>query len=969
MKDNMKTNDVIHGFRLKESRELKEIRATMRLFEFEKTRTPLLWLDRDDENKTFAIAFRTVPTDDTGVFHILEHSVLNGSEKYPVKEPFVELLKSSLQTFLNAFTFPDKTMYPVSSRNDKDLLNLIDVYMDAVLHPLSKREPLGFMQEGWHYEIDDGGNRSYNGVVFNEMKGAYASEDTVLEAGMNRLLFPDTCYRWESGGHPEHITELTYENYLAAHDRFYHPSNARIVLDGSVDLESVLAKLESFLSPYDAITPDGEIAFQKPVAPDPAECRYEIAPDDDPSDKAILARGWVFASYDEPVKIAAASILSSALCGTNESPLKKALMDEGLAQDVELSVMDGIRQEFALLVLRNLPEERLEEAQRRIGEILEKIASDGLDRARLEAITDHWEYVTREKDFGSMPRGLVYAIDVMESWLYGGDPAQELCQEKLFGSIREMIKTGGFEKLLREIFIDCPHRATLRMLPSSTLGEEKRLAEKKRLDEAAKDWTDADVERIRADFKRLRAFQEAPDTPEKIATLPVLSLSDVSEKVNLTPQTVSEIDGVTVLEQDIDTDGIVYADCYFSLDDMSADQLSETVFFASLLGQAATEKYDPTSLFNEIDAKLGHFEASCAAMAKADDADGCKTFLTLRFSFLESKKPEVIPLIREITGATRFDDRGYIYNLLRQARMGSERQISTAGNRVAALRASASLSAKGAALEAIGGVDMLRWLQDTDKSYESGFEGLSARFEALKKKIFSRRRLILSVTGAPDRQWEKELIESFGTDGMGEEIPKTPKALSAEGLVIPAEIGFAARAGNLARVGEKWRICASVASQILTYGYLWNTVRVKGGAYGTRISVTRDGSVTVTSYRDPSPAASLDVFMKTGEALREFCLSDEKIDKYIISTFAESEPLFTPRMKGVRAAERYILGITPEELAANRKKLLSTAKADLEEFSRALDKALEGGTLCVVGGKNVVDACGDKLDSVCSVTV
>ena len=404
----MQINDVISGFRIKEIKEVPETKGILYRMDHEKSGADLVYLDRKDSNKTFAIAFRTIPRDDTGVFHILEHSVLCGSEKYPTKEPFVDLIKSSLNTFLNAFTFPDKTMYPVCSKNEKDFLNLMDVYLDAVFHPLSLKDPHAFRQEGWHYELDSpDGELTMNGVVYNEMKGDYASPDTVLAAALNGALFPDTCYGFESGGHPEHIPELTYEDYLASHARYYHPSNARIFLDGTMDLPMVLARIDSVLKDYDRTEPDSDIAMQKPVAPEDTAVPYEIGAEEDSENKVILAEGWVYGDYTQRERGLAAAILSEILCGSNEAPLTAALLSKGLCEDATMGPNDGIQQSYLSLTVRNTSEEKIPEVWQTVEEVLRGLAKNGIDRKHLHSQLNHLEFVTREKDFGRMPKGLV----------------------------------------------------------------------------------------------------------------------------------------------------------------------------------------------------------------------------------------------------------------------------------------------------------------------------------------------------------------------------------------------------------------------------------------------------------------------------------------------------------------------------------------------------------------------------------
>ncbi|MBQ9045106.1 MAG: insulinase family protein, partial [Oscillospiraceae bacterium] len=484
----MQINDRIHGFCVLGSEPLPELGATLWRMEYEKNGAQLVWLEREDDNKTFAITFKTIPQDDTGVFHILEHSVLNGSEKYPVREPFVELLKSSLSTFLNAFTFPDKTMYPVSSRNDADFLHLMDVYLDAVLHPLCIRDDHAFLQEGWHYEPTEDGGVTVNGVVFNEMKGDYSNPESRLRLTLLRALFPDSPYGFSSGGDPAHIPELTYEQYCASHARFYHPSNSRILLDGAVDLDAALAKLDGYLRDFERIDPDADIPMQPPVRSEATDY-YEIGPEERAENKALLARGWVYGAFDEPEKTLALNALAAALTGTNDAPLKKALLDAGLCEDISFGTDDGMQQNYAYLLLYNADERRADEAWRIAEDTLRAMADGGLDRERVRNVLRRIEFSTREKDFGRMPRGVVYAIQSMDAWLYGGDPAQGLRYDAVFDSLREKLDAGWFEDFLRAAFLDNPHAATVALLPSKTLGAETAEAERQRLAAVRAGWT------------------------------------------------------------------------------------------------------------------------------------------------------------------------------------------------------------------------------------------------------------------------------------------------------------------------------------------------------------------------------------------------------------------------------------------------------------------------------------------------
>ena len=962
----MQINDLIHGFRVLERRTLGELNAVMWRMEYEKNGARLIWLDRPDNNKTFSIAFKTIPQDDTGVFHILEHSVLNGSEKYPVKEPFVELLKSSMATFLNAMTFPDKTMYPVSSRNDQDFLNLIDVYMDAVLHPVSLRDPHSFLQEGWHYELDSPeGELRCNGVVYNEMKGAYASPDTVMMEQLGSLLFPSNCYGKSSGGDPEHIPELTYENYLASHRRFYHPSNSYICLDGQVDLDAVLGKLDGFLRDYERIDPDADIPMQEPVAPAERTCAYEIGPEEDETDKAILAGGWVFGKFSDMERNVAFSALARLLCGSNESPLTKPLLDAGLCQDVALEKLDGVQQLYAILQIKNADPAKKDEIWALVEDTLRALADGGLDKTRLHSILNRLEFAAREKDYGSMPRGLVYAITSLEGWLYSGDPAQGLEYDALFAALRRKVDEGWFDGFLRQVFLDNPHRARLLMLPSKTLGEEKARAEAERLAKIKAGWSQDEVQQVIADFAALRARQNEADTPETLACLPTLSLADIPEKGMPVRQQIDRVGGVTLLHQPVETDGIVYLDLYFSLGDLPVETLQKVRLLADLLGQVATEHYDPLALSSELEGRLGRFSATVQVNAAPGRLDEAAPWLLVSLSMLSDHRQDAVRMLDEILNRSRFDDTGFIYNILRQQRLGLEQSVTMSGNSFGSMRVAAQCSACGAVNEAVRGIGMLRMLQQTEKSFEAEGESLCRQLTELCGTVFAKERLTVSLTGERDDGLVEDVLAVLPSGAMGAPAAYAPLPGKKEGFVIPAAIGFAAEGANLNGLGAAFSGTGLVAAQLLTFDHLWNEVRVKGGAYGVNLSVRPMGDVAFSSYRDPSPAGSLNTFASCGEALRQACAGGD-IDKYIISTVASTEPVLSPWAEGARAANLYLSGRTGEDLDRQRSQILHTTPESLAAFGETLEAVCAAGHVCVIGGKDAVDA-GAGLDSVESI--
>lgn len=954
----MKLNETIHGFRPIRVRELDEISAKLWECEYVKNGARLCWLEREDEgeNKTFGIGFRTVPTDSTGVFHILEHSVLCGSRKYPVREPFVELIKSSLNTFLNAFTFPDKTVYPVCSRNDKDFLNLMDVYLDAVFYPRALEKPEAFRQEGWHYEFDENGEPILNGVVYNEMKGAYASADDVLGNALNAQLFPDNCYSYDSGGNPAVIPELTYEQYCANHRKFYSPTNSYIFLDGKIDEDAVLGKLDEYLCAFDRIEVDSAIALQKPVHPDELVTDYAVAEGEDLSNKAIVSQGWVFADYSDADKVTACRMLAEVLCGTNQSPLKKAILDADLAEEVELDVMDGVLQPSVNLTLRNIAPEKRAEAWALCERIFREQAEKGIDREQLTAILNRMEFRTRERDFGRFPKGLAFGLSMMDTWLYGGDPAVGLCLDGTFKKLRAGLETDLYEQLLRDVFLDNAHTGRVCMLPSTTKNAENAEEEKARVKAAADRWTEADREQVKAELESLRVFQNTPDTPEQLATIPVLALSDIPEKVAPVKFDVYDVGGVKLLRHPQNTAGILYGDLYFRIDDFSLSELREFSLACELICKLATEKHSALDLATAIMGKLGSFSVG---LPYFKDAPYAHVF----YSALESQADEVLALVPEIINTTLFDSREQILAVIRQIVMGLEQNVAMLGNYFAAQRVSASFSQAGVVNEAIDGIDYYRWLVGllADESYD-----FAAHLSAVCRRAFVRERLTMSIVGGASDEWMEKLAGTIvsAPELVGEKVTYPLRPVSREGIAVPADVGFAVKGCNLKTLGIPYAGSMQVAAQFLTYAYLWNEVRVTGGAYGTGLSVGREGGVAFTSYRDPQAARSLGIYDHCGEVLRSFCASGEDLTKFIISTISNTDPLLTAKSSAARANLVYFSGYPLDVYQQLRQEILHTSADDLLAAADMLDAACAGAGVCVVGGKAVLEACGDLLDSI-----
>ena len=637
--------DRVSGFEVTAVTPVPEVKGTLVRMTYPKNGAELAWLDRADDNMTFSIAFRTIPQDDTGVAHILEHSVLCGSEKYPVKEPFVELLKSSFATFLNAWTSSDYTAYPCCSRNRKDFLNLVDVYMDAVLHPLSVKSPLPFRQEGWHWDLEGpDAELGRNGVVYSEMKGAFANPERLLYHELRRMLFPDNTYRFVSGGDPASIPDLTFEKYKDFYFRHYHPSNARIFLDGRVDLPAVLAKLDAYLAPYGRQAVDAAVPFQKPVSA-AKTIPYEIAPGENPTNKTLVADAWVFAPWKDRERGLAFDVLSDALADSNEAPLTKALLSRGLCEDVGLWC-GGDEQRAATFYAKNVKDGKADEVRRVMRETLEGLAANGLDHARIAAVIDRHEFREREKDTGGFPRGLAYFSDANEAWMYGGDPTEAFRHAHLYAALRAKLKTDWFEKFLREALLDNPHHVQLTMTPSATLAAERAAAEKKALAAVKAGLSKKDLDEVLALTRELAAFQKRADAPEDLAKLPRLAVADVPVRGPERVQALTWIPcggSVPVLSPRTGANGITYVKLYFQLHGLTREELADVYLLTKLFGELATERCSALALRSEIDSRLGSFNVSVDV--EGQSSGEATAYVVVTVSALEEKKDEIVRLV------------------------------------------------------------------------------------------------------------------------------------------------------------------------------------------------------------------------------------------------------------------------------------------------------------------------------------
>lgn len=948
--------DQLHGFTVTRIRESEELHGRLVEMTFDQTGTELVWIDNGLENKLFSISFKTLPEDSTGVFHILEHSVLCGSAKYPVREPFVELLKSSMNTFLNAMTFPDKTMYPVSSRNLRDFLNLTEVYLDAVFAPAILENPNIFYQEGWHIETDEDGTFSYKGVVFNEMKGAMSSIDELAEYKMLSLLFPDSCYGFNSGGDPAVIPTLSYEQFKETYRRFYHPSNARIYLDGDIPIEDTLALIESYLSKFGKST-DLPVISEQMRKNASATQYYELAAEEELQDKSCLTVGRIFCGWQERVRLIAVRILLDVVCGSNETPIKRAVLSAGLAQELDISVDDSIAQAFLMIHAKNVTDGKADEILPLIRKTAAALAENGLDYDALEASANRLEFTLLEPD---EPQGLDRCINCMGSWLYGGDPMQNLVYAEDFAAVRKMLADKQFEQLLKELLVDDDGTAVLYSLPSYTRGEEMRQEESARLDAVCGKWTDAEIAENREMNRKLQLWQQTPDTAEQLAALPTLPISEVSDTPSWTDTEITAVDGMTVLYHPVPCSGIVHLSLNFALTDHSAEELTLLSHSGSLFGKLSTANYTALGLQQALKNQLGRFYVSVDASAKKDETDVCTPMLSVRCSVLEDKLTEAFDLICEVLQTTDFTQKEKIHEILLQTNERLRQMGIMAGHALGVTSVMSQYSARDAVVSAITGYPMIRRTAKLVKEFDASFAEFSDLMQKMQRETICRSRLIFASVSAAKPQDISALLKRLPE---GTAVPQTASYKTElpmrMGYQIPAQIGYAVQGWRLPREQFGSDAGRRVAAKLISLSYLWNVVRVQGGAYGTGINLKRDDTLFTYSYRDPSPARTLAVNCGISDFIRTFCESDEPLDKYIISTLSDEDPLRSPREQSAAADALWLIGRTKDEIIAERRQMLALTRESLLESCAVWDAFAENGAVCVCASGNLLADCDD----------
>lgn len=947
-------------------KELKDLKSEGILLKHKKSGARVLLVSNDDENKVFTIGFRTPADNSTGVPHIIEHTVLCGSEKFPAKDPFVELVKGSLNTFLNAMTYPDKTVYPVASCNDKDFQNLMDVYMDAVFHPnIYKHEEI-FRQEGWSYHLEEeDGELTYNGVVYNEMKGAFSSPDGVLDRMILNSLFPDTTYANESGGDPDIIPELSYEEYLEFHRTYYHPSNSYIYLYGDMNMEEKLKWLdEEYLCKYDVKEVHSEIGFQQPFDKMyEISAKYSVSSNEPEEDNTYLAYNKVVGTSLDKELCLAFDILDYALLSAPGAPLKKALMDAGIGKDISGSYDSSTYQPIFSIVAKNANAEQKKAFVEVIESTLRRIVENGIDKKALEAGINYNEFRYREADFGGYPKGLIYGLQMFDSWLYDEmQPFMHVESLETFKFLKEQINSRYFEDLIQKYLLDNTHGTIVVVVPERGLTAKMDTKLKEKLQTYKESLSKEELHKLVEKTTKLEAYQEEPSAPEDIEKIPMLERADISTEIAPIYNEEMTLAGVPVVFHEIETNGIGYLELLFDLSGIPEELLPYAGVLQAVLGIIDTEHYEYSELFNEINVHTGGIGTSLELytdVTKAKEKAFRATF-EVKTKALYDKIPFALQMMIEILTSSKLGDEKRLKEILAMNVSRLQMKFLSSGHVVAAMRAMSYCSPISRFKELTSGVEYYRFLSKLNDDFENEKNILIENLKKLTKMIFSKDNLMVSYTATRE-----------GLAGLEEELAKVREGLyeaqkeetrcvihcekKNEGFQTSSKVQFVAQAGNFLDAGKEYHGALQILKVIMSYEYLWMNIRVKGGAYGCMSNFNRIGEGYFVSYRDPNLKKTLEVYAGVPEYLRNFTVSERDMTKYIIGTISNIDQPMTPAAKGDRSMNLYMNHLTEEMIQEERMQILRATQEDIRNLAEIAEAVLACDQICVIGNEEKIN--------------
>ena len=956
--------------------KLEDMNGIGTLLRHKKTGARVAIVANDDNNKVFSIGFRTPPANSTGVAHIIEHSVLCGSKNFPAKDPFIELAKGSLNTFLNAMTYPDKTVYPVASMNDQDFKNLMHVYLDAVLYPNIYQRKEIFQQEGWHYDLqDEAAELSYNGVVYSEMKGAFSSPESVLYRIIQNSLFPDTAYGVESGGDPDFIPELSYEEFLEFHRTYYHPSNSYIYLYGDMDFEERLNWLDKeYLNQYDKLEVASAVPFQKAFeATRDLETFYSLSEEESAKENTYLSFNTVVGnSLDKELGLTF-QILDYVLLQAPGAPVRQALLDAQIGKDIIGGYEDEILQPSITIIAKNSEPEKKDQFVSIIRDTLAKVVAEGVDEKSLRAAINYYEFKYREADYGQFPKGLLYGLRAMSSWLHDDNkPFLHLKDTTGYAFLKEKIGTGYYEKMIKEYLLENTHSSIVILKPKTGLNKEKEDQLKSKLAAYKATLSQEQLQQLVLDTKQLKEYQEIPSTKEELEAIPLLSREDIGKKIEPLYNAEKELLGTKLLHHNVYTNKIAYLRLLFDVKNAPKELLPYASLLSYVIGYMDTEKYSYLELSNEVNIHTGGIGTNVRSFAIKGNTNSYYPVFEFSTKVLYDEIAHAFCLMEEMLYHTKFEDIKRLKEIIDEMKSKLQMHFNSSGHSVAVDRAMSYYSKHGLFKEVTSGISFYKFIEELAENFTEKAELTISRMKELMQMIFTRENLLVSITSDAEgydrtadkmEMFVKKLAEN--TDSKLYEAYDTselqPVRLN-EGFKTAMQVQYVARTGNFFEAGCEYTGALKVLKTILSYDYLWNNVRVKGGAYGCMCGFSGvDGDAYFTSYRDPNLKETNEIYEKTTDYVKNFTAEERDITKYIIGTFSTLDTPLTPQSKGKRSLSMYLAGITEEELQKEREEVLNVTTQQIRSCHKVIGALLAAGNICVIGNEGKVNENKDMF--------
>ncbi len=967
---------VYHGFKVRSCELVEELTARCYMLEHEKTGAHLLYVETGDDNKVFSITFRTPPTDNTGVAHILEHSVLCGSRKFKLKEPFVELVKGSMNTFLNAMTFPDKTMYPVASRNEKDFRNLMDVYLDAVFFPQIYDRPDIFKQEGWHYELDaTDDDLNYKGVVYNEMKGVFSSPDTRLEQSVMEALFPDTTYGFESGGDPKSIPELSYEDFLRFHKKFYQPANAYLYLYGDMDIEETLAFINAeYLQHFEVSPIQSSIPKQVAETEQIRQAGYPIPSSENAAGKTYFNMSFVVGEGFDAELTLGMQLLNYILLDSPAAPIKKALIAAGIGKEVSGAYAKSLLQPVFSFIVSGAEKDDCEKFRTVVLHELKRLSENGIDLMLKQAALHRLEFSLREANFGSYPKGLIYNIRCMDSWLYDANPLLHLRYMQSLEKIKREVVSGYFERLIETYFLANQHRVTVVLSPEPGLLDAEAAQERAQLSAHKLLLAQEEVAVLMNDSEKLRSEQEKPDSPEALEAIPLLAIGDIKKEIDRYDNRVEAWSNSTVVQTYCDTRGIAYCNLYFDLSQLNKQDVSFVYLLAECLGKIDTCKSSYEELVSRVDLCCGGIDYGIKVYTNHSNHRIFQGKMVVRTKVLAEKISDVTALLQEILLESLFEKEERLYEIVRELKADWQTNLFRRGQQLVSNRVLSYFSAAAQFSEG-GALDFYHFLCQIEKKWGQEKQAVVEGLKRISRGVITRENLTLGITLEENKgpllaAAFNEFIAAL-PNRAEKSVPdakmNSDKATRNEGLLMPAQVQYVVKAANYRDLGYRYTGSMKVLETILRYDYFWTKIRVQGGAYGAFVRFNRNGNMIFGSYRDPNLLETLDVYDRTAQYLKTFLLSERDMLKYIIGTMSQMDMPLTAQQKGEQVENWYWRNINDEERQRERNEILATTPEDIRKLAELIQAAMAEDYLCVMGNETAIRDAADRFEKLIDI--